>query len=163
MPPRCLSSEGGRCNHLPTDPMTLICCPLCTVAVVLCCSFVLFQLTSFFAHRKDGSAFSSWRHFIYVFIFVEFVFIKCCCEGPCDEIRQLCLNKGWRVHNCRSYRSEVPGANCQSRANDDKCLSMQIAAAAAAQAGAAGCAAEGESRRAEKKLCLRRETVRAHF
>lgn len=44
----------------------------------------------------------------------------------------------------------MPGANCQSRANDDKCLSMQIAAAAAAAQGCAGCAAEGESRRGKE-------------
>lgn len=76
---------------------------------------------------------------IYLFIYCRiFLLIKRCCKGPCDEIRQRCLNKGWRVHNCRSYRSEVPGANCQSWANDDKCLSMQIAAAAAAAAVQAG-------------------------
>lgn len=37
----------------------------------------------------------------------------------------------------------MPGANCQSRANDDKCLSMQIAAAAQ-------CAAEKEQEKEKK-------------
>lgn len=93
---------------------------------------------------------------IYLFICVGFLLIKHCCKGPCDEIRQRCLNKGWRVHNCRSYRSEVPGANCQSRANDDKCLSMQIAAAVQAgrrAGGRKGVQQEGEKIVAQSRIC----------
>lgn len=36
MSARCLTSKSGRCNHLPTDPMMLIYCPLsCPFSVIL--------------------------------------------------------------------------------------------------------------------------------
>lgn len=36
MSARCLSSNSGRCNHLPTDPLMLIYCPLsCPLSVIL--------------------------------------------------------------------------------------------------------------------------------
>lgn len=46
----------------------------------------------------------------------------------------------------------MPGANCQSRANDDKCLSMQIAAAVQA-GGRRGVQQEGEKIVAQSRIC----------
>lgn len=58
----------------------------------------------------------------------------------------------------------MPGANCQSRANDDKCLSMQIAAAAV-QAGrqAQGRAAEGEKQEGGEKNSGSEEKLAVHI